>query len=168
MGENLDVAGRMSVRTPMQWTDGRNGGFSSAPPSRLVRPVTDGRFGPLAVNVAEQRREPASLLNWFERVVRRRRELPEIGWGACEVLDSGSPAVLAHQVSWRGAAVVALHNLSADPVEVGVAVPGAEGTAPLVDLLEDGHAAPVLDQGRLGLKLEGYGHRWFGRREPGA
>ena len=58
MGENLDVDGRLSVRTPMQWTDGRNAGFSSARPSRLTRPLPDGRFGPLAVNVAEQRRDP--------------------------------------------------------------------------------------------------------------
>src|SRR3546814_2202472 len=62
MGENLDVDGRPSVRTPMQWTDGRNAGFSSARPSRLTRPLPDGRFGPLAVNVADQRRDPDSLL----------------------------------------------------------------------------------------------------------
>lgn len=166
MGENLDVEGRMAVRTPMQWADERNGGFSSAPPSRLVRPPTGGRFGPLAVNVADQRRDPGSLLNWFERVVRRRRELPELGWGSCRVLDAGSPAVLAHQVTWHDTAVLALHNLGADPVEVDVEVPDADGAAPLVDLLEDGHAAPDLRQGRLALKLEGFGYRWFGLRSP--
>jgi glycosidase len=166
MGEELAVEGRMAVRTPMQWTDGRNGGFSDAPPSRLVRPVTTGRFGPLAVNVADQRRDPGSLLNWFERALRRRRELPEIGWGTCRLLDAGAPAVLAHEVRWHEDAVLALHNLSAEPVEVALDVPDVEGAGPLVDLLEDGHAAPELRDGRLALKLEGYGARWFGLRRP--
>ena len=58
MGENLDVEGRLAVRTPMQWTSGRNGGFSDAAPSRLPRPVVDGAFGPEHVNVADQRTTP--------------------------------------------------------------------------------------------------------------
>ncbi|HVL04343.1 MAG TPA: alpha-amylase family protein, partial [Acidimicrobiales bacterium] len=45
MGENLDIEGRMSVRTPMQWTDEANAGFSAARPSKLRRPIPDGRFG---------------------------------------------------------------------------------------------------------------------------
>ena len=49
MGENLEIDGRMSVRTPMQWSDEENAGFSKARPSRLRRPVVEGRFGPLAV-----------------------------------------------------------------------------------------------------------------------
>ena len=84
MGENLDIEGRMSVRTPMQWTDEENGGFSKARPSRLRRPVVEGRFGPLAVNVAAQRRDPESLLSWMERLIRRRRETPELGLGNVE------------------------------------------------------------------------------------
>src|SRR5690606_17275907 len=67
MGENLDVDGRLSVRTPMQWSSGPNGGFSTAPPSKLVRPLPEGQFGPLAVNAADQRRSDDSLLNWMER-----------------------------------------------------------------------------------------------------
>ena len=52
MAENLGIEGRLSVRTPMQWTDEKNAGFSAAPPSRLRRPVVEGRFGPMAVNAA--------------------------------------------------------------------------------------------------------------------
>ena len=106
MGENLDIPGRMSVRTPMQWTDETNGGFSPARPSRLRRPVAEGRFGPLAVNVAEQRRDPDSLLNWLERMIRRRRETPELGWGEWRVVAHRRPAVLAHRCDWEGRAVV--------------------------------------------------------------
>src|SRR6188474_1864383 len=111
MGENLGIEGRMSVRSPMQWTDEPNGGFSRARPSRLIRPVTEGRFGPMAVNVAAQRRDPDSLLNWMERLIRRRRETPEIGWGAWKVLDSRLPTVLAHRNDWEGRTFVAIHNL---------------------------------------------------------
>ena len=84
MGENLAVPGRLSVRTPMQWADERNAGFSTATPSRLARPVVEGRFGPMAVNAADQRRDPDSLLNWMERLIRRRRECPEFGWGTAD------------------------------------------------------------------------------------
>ena len=87
MGENLEIEGRRSVRSPMQWIDDAKAGFSDARPSRLIRPVTEGRFGPMAVNVAAQRRDPDSLLNWMERIIRRRRETPEIGWGTWQVLE---------------------------------------------------------------------------------
>src|SRR4051794_12204509 len=46
MGENLDIDGRLAVRTPMQWTDQRNGGFSPAAPSRPRPPLTRRGFRP--------------------------------------------------------------------------------------------------------------------------
>ena len=111
----------------MQWTDEPNAGFSRARPSRLIRPVTEGTFGPMAVNVAAQRRDPDSLLNWMERLIRRRRETPEIGWGAWKVLDARLPAVLAHRSDWDGRTFVAIHNLSEEPcvarVRLGTDVP---------------------------------------------
>ena len=161
MGENLAVDGRTSVRTPMQWADERNGGFSPAPPSRLRRPVVDGRFGPMAVNVADQRRDPGSMLNWMERVIRRRRETPELGWGRFEVLDTGDRAVLGHRSTWEGSAVMALHNLAEEPRTVRVGVPAPEGSEHVVDLLDDAAGGLDLDGGCLEVKLEGYGYRWF-------
>jgi maltose alpha-D-glucosyltransferase/alpha-amylase len=76
-----------------------------------------GEYGPLAVNVADQRRQHDSLLNWMERVIRRRRETPELGWGAVTMLDvvGDERAVLAHRCDWESSSVVALHNLSATP-----------------------------------------------------
>ncbi|MGI9021837.1 MAG: alpha-amylase family protein [Acidimicrobiales bacterium] len=173
MGENLGVPGRLSVRTPMQWTDEHNGGFSSARPSRLPRPVVEGPFGPLAVNVADQRRDPSSLLNWFERIIRRRRETPEIGWGAVTLLDTGGDhAVLAHRCDWEGSAVVAVHNLSAEARHTRIDLgPTQEGDR-LVDLLTtDAPRAVPGPSGPLGggqqsapaleLKLEGYRFAWL-------
>ena len=81
MGEELSAEGRHAVRTTMQWTDGRNGGFSDAPPSRLVAPTVQGGFGPEHVNVAAQRRDPDSLLRFMTLLVQRYREAPELGWG---------------------------------------------------------------------------------------
>jgi maltose alpha-D-glucosyltransferase/alpha-amylase len=83
MGENLGIPGRLSVRSPMQWSPERHGGFSTADdPEFLRRPVTEGAFGPEQVNVAAQRRDLDSLLSWFERLIRRRRECPEISFGS--------------------------------------------------------------------------------------
>jgi trehalose synthase len=166
MGENLDIEGRMSVRTPMQWTDGRNGGFSSVAPSRLRRPIVEGRFGPMGVNAAEQERDPDSLLNWMERVIRRRRETPEFGWGTWEVLDTGDGAVLAHRCEWEGRAVVAVHNLSADPREVAVPLPSDDTDRSALDLLDNGGSVTEPERGALRFKLEGYGYRWFRLQQP--
>ena len=97
MGENLDVEGRLAVRTPMQWTSGRNGGFSDAAPSRLPRPVVDGAFGPEHVNVADQRHDPDSLLAFLTLLIRRYRESPELGWSDVRMLDQPLHQVLAHE-----------------------------------------------------------------------
>ena len=158
MGENLDIEGRMSVRTPMQWTAGTTAGFTSARPSRLRRPLPDGRFGPLAVNVADQRRDPDSLLNWMELMTRRRRETPELGWGRWTLVDTGAEAVLAHRCDWEDRTVLCVHNLADEPHVVELDVP--DGTA-VVDLLSDHGAVTELDDGTLPLTLDAYGFRWF-------
>jgi glycosidase len=169
MGENLAIDGRLSVRSPMQWTDERNGGFSQAAPSRLGRPVVEGRFGPMAVNVAAQRRDPDSLLNWMERTIRRRRETPELGWGAWEVLETDEPAVLALMCEWQERVVVTLHNLGEEPcvvrVKLGRDLP--EGSL-LHDLLEVGSPSVQEFAGDVvETKLEGFGYRWFRLQQPG-
>jgi trehalose synthase len=167
MGENLDVPGRLSVRTPMQWSDDPNGGFSSVRPSRLRRPMPEGRYGPLAVNVAAQQRDPDSLLSWMEQVIRRRKETPEFGWGELSMLDSGNRTVLAHRCDWSGRSVMAVHNLSDVPCELRIPV-GCEPGSTLDDLLEPS-TADLSTNGRCeaDLQLEGYGFRWFRIVPPG-
>ncbi|HVM20711.1 MAG TPA: alpha-amylase family protein [Egibacteraceae bacterium] len=158
MGENLSIDGRESVRTPMQWDDGPNGGFSDAEPQRLRRPVTEGSFGPREVNVADQQRDPGSLLHWFERLIRRRRETPELGWGVLQILDTDDDAVMAHRCDWEGRAVLALHNLSAQPRQVRVPVGRVRS---VVDLLAEQPAEHDHDGDTLRFELPGYGHRWL-------
>ena len=167
MGENLDIPGRLSVRTPMQWTSERNGGFSGARPSQLTRPVVAGEYGPLAINVADQRRDPDSLLNWMERLMRRRRETPEFGWGRTTVLDLADNAVLAHRCDWDGSVVVAFHNLSREPREVTVHLRDIAGVDRVIDLLDETGPIRALERSRLRLKLDGYGYRWLRLQREG-
>jgi glycosidase len=160
MGEDLDAEGRLAVRTPMQWTSGPNGGFSTADPGRLPGPVVDGGFAPRFVNVADQRRDPDSLLSFVKLLIRRYRESPELGWGAFTVLDQPHPEVLAHLCSWDDGALVAVHNLGAEPRTVPVSLEGCGAGHRLVDLLADGEQ-PVDEDGGVELALDGYGYRWL-------
>jgi trehalose synthase len=161
MGENLAIDGRMSVRSPMQWTDEENGGFSKARPSRLRRRVTEGRFGPLAVNVATQRRDPDSLLSWMERLIRRRKETPELGWGHWTVLETNVTRVLSHRCDWEGRSVLAVHNLGDQPCVVRVQLGDVPEDGRLDDLLDERGAIGEIENSTLELKMEGYGFRWF-------
>ena len=166
MGENLEIEGRMSVRTPMQWNDEKNGGFSKARPSRLRRPVVEGRFGALAVNVATQRRDPDSLLSWIERLIRRRRETPELGWGTWKVVRTNVPSVLAHRCDWEGRTVVAAHNLGDQPCVVRLQLGDVPEDARSYDLLDERGTHREIEDGSLELKLDEYGYRWLRINTP--
>jgi trehalose synthase len=160
MGENLDVPGRNAVRTPMQWTADANGGFSTAPRSRLAAEVVTGGFSPEFVNVADQLRDRESLLSFLRLLIRRYRECPELGWGTATVLDQPHPHVLAHRTDWDDAALVAVHNLSAEPCTVPLVVEGCDSGWVLVDLLQEGQT-PLGDDGAAEIALGGYGYRWL-------
>ena len=101
------------------------------------------------------------MLNWTERMVRMRKEVPEIGWGRFSVVDAGTPAVLVMRYEWRNNAVLFVHNLSALPREVRL-VPGAEGShdSLLVNLLSEDHSRPEAGDEHC-ILLEPYGYRWF-------
>lgn len=163
MGENLDLSGRMAVRTPMQWTDDPGAGFS--PARKLVAPVVSGGFGPEHVNVTSSRHDPDSLLQHITLMAQRYRECPELGWGEFEVLDQPHHAVLAHRCTWDEASMVLLHNLGAEPVVVPVTLEDDGGTE-LVDLLQDGRCR-LDEKGRAELALDGYGYRWLRVMRPG-
>jgi trehalose synthase len=158
MGENLDIEGRLSVRTPMQWSPDRSGGFSTARPGKLRRPLPGGRYGPLAVNVAEQRRDHSSLLSWMEQMIRRRREVPEISWGPCDTLDLAD-GVLVHRFRGDDRHVIVIHNLSPDPCQLDVPV---DPDHPVVMDLLSGDAQPrEPDDHRFELTLGSYGYSWL-------
>ena len=160
MAENLDVDDRLAVRTPMQWTGDAAAGFSTAPPDGLVRPLpADERFAPSMVNVLDQRTDPDSLLNWFERLIRLRKEAPEVGWGTCEVLPVAAKPVLALRHDWQERTLITVHNLGRRTRVVELRIDGvAHGE--LRDLLRAERPIPVRD-GTAGLKLAAHDHRWF-------
>jgi trehalose synthase len=160
MGEDLDAEGRLAVRTPMQWTADRNGGFSRAEARRLPGPVVDGGFSPEFVNVAGQRRDPDSLLSFMKLLISRYRESPELGWGRFTVLEQPHAAVLAHVCSWDDGALVAVHNLGAEPRTVPLTLEGCNASHRLEDLLTVG-STPLSEQGGVELALDGYGYRWL-------
>jgi trehalose synthase len=161
MPENLAIEGRYSVRSPMQWSDEPNAGFTTGrEPCRPI--VADGRFGFREVNVARQRRDAASLLNWMERLIRRRRECPELGWGRWELLDPGDPAVFAHLAEWDDSTLVAAHNLADRDSRIRLE-PGGDGA--MVDLFE--HEEHPLEAGGVALHMGPYDARWFRIRRPG-
>jgi maltose alpha-D-glucosyltransferase / alpha-amylase len=158
MGEDLSLKERDAVRTPMQWSAEENAGFSHA--KRLVHPViSEGVYSHVNVNVEAQRRDPGSLLNWTARMVRLRKECPEVGWGKWSILGTGAPGVLAMCYEWRHNRLVILHNFDSRPCEVKLRVPGEDADL-LVNLLEQ-EQCHADDNGVHHIALEELGYRWF-------
>ncbi|MEY2502004.1 MAG: maltose alpha-D-glucosyltransferase / alpha-amylase [Verrucomicrobiota bacterium] len=159
MGDNLDLPERNCARTPMQWSAEPHAGFTKS--DKLDNPVIDeGPYGYQRINAAVQRRHPESLLNWTERIMRMRKEVPEIGWGDFEVLKVRDPAVLALRYDWRNNSVLVLHNLHEEPREVLLDVGLGEQGKRLMNLLGDEHS-DAEKSGKHRIVLEGYGYRWY-------
>ena len=114
--------------------------------------------------MAIQRRHPESLLNWTERIIRMRKEVPEIGWGDFTVISTRDPAVLIMRYDWRNNSVLFVHNLDGKPREVTFSVgldgDNAEEGNLLINLLAEDHSH-AEDDGRHRLVIEGYGYRWY-------
>jgi maltose alpha-D-glucosyltransferase / alpha-amylase len=160
MGDNLDLPERNCARTPMQWSSESHAGFTES--DRPCSPVIDkGAYGFEHVNVAKQRRDPNSLLNWTERIIRMRKEVPEVGWGDFTIIGARDPAILIMRYDWRNNSVLFVHNLDERPREISFAsgVPGDAGRL-LVNLLSEDHSQ-TNDGDRHKLLIEGYGYRWY-------
>jgi len=159
MGDDLSLPGREPVRTAMQWDDAPHGGFTFH--ERADCPViAEGPYGYAHVNVADQRRDPDSLLNWTERLIRLRQETPEIGYGEFAIVEAPED-VLALRYDWRGASVLVIHNFSDASREVafGKDATGGERRT-LIDLLDGDHNRADA-KGRHTIVLEPYGYRWY-------
>ncbi|HEX6499174.1 MAG TPA: alpha-glucosidase C-terminal domain-containing protein, partial [Micromonosporaceae bacterium] len=119
MGDNVWLGDRNSVRTPMQWSVDRNGGFSKCEPAALHLPVNSGWvYGYQAVNVEQQRQQPSSLLGWTRRMIQVRKRHPALAIGSYADVPSSNPAVLAFLRECGGdepEVVLCVHNLSAYP-----------------------------------------------------
>jgi maltose alpha-D-glucosyltransferase/alpha-amylase len=160
MGDNLELPERNCARTPMQWSTEPHAGFTKS--SKPILPVIDkGPYGYEHVNAAEQRRDANSMLNWTERIIRMRKEVPEIGWGDFRTIATRDPAIFIIRYDWRNNSVLFVHNLAEQPREISFAVglPGDSGKL-LVNLLDENHSRADA-RGRHTLLMEGYGYRWY-------
>lgn len=166
MGENPEVEGRGAVRTPMQWSDERNGGFSSAPPSRLVAPLPGDGYAPAHVNVQQQRTDDDSLLSFIRRLIARYRSCPEIGWGALEILDHDALGVMAHAVTSDMGRMIMLHNFTDVAVRLTVDIGDHEDGTRLIDM-DERKTVDVGRERRVEFELPAYGHRWMRVSPPG-
>jgi maltose alpha-D-glucosyltransferase/alpha-amylase len=163
MGDNIFLGDRDGVRTPMQWSGERNGGFSRADPQRLyLPPIQDPVYGYEAVNVEAQSRDTSSLLNWTRRLLAVRRSTPVFGRGRITLLHPGNRKILAYlrELDGEGGeAVLCVANLgrSAQPVELDLA--RFKGRVP-VEMAGHTAFAPVTEQ-PYALTLPAHGFFWF-------
>ncbi|HET6467082.1 MAG TPA: alpha-amylase family protein, partial [Geminicoccaceae bacterium] len=155
MGDDLALEDRLAVRTPMQWSDAPNGGFSDAPPDEVFRPViAGGEYGYAKVNVQAQQQDPDSLLNRVEQLIRARRSCREIGEGTMTLLEVDEPGVLAHRSDGGGRSVLALHNLADRPCRVRLESMGGDRLRNLVGNRRYPPAGEAVE-------LDAWGYRWL-------
>jgi maltose alpha-D-glucosyltransferase/alpha-amylase len=131
MGDNVYLGDRDGVRTPMQWTGDRNGGFSRSDFAQLyLPPLMDPVYGYQAVNVEAQLRTPTSLLRWLRRFVELRKQHPVFGLGTYEALVTSNPRIFAHIRSYEDDVVLCVHNLARSAQAVELDLSWYEGRVP--------------------------------------
>ncbi|MFH5925850.1 maltose alpha-D-glucosyltransferase [Roseomonas xinghualingensis] len=160
MGDNIHLGDRDGVRTPMQWSPDRNGGFSRADPAELVLPaIQDPLYGYQAVNVEAQARDAHSLLNWTRRMLATRKRSQAFGRGTMRLLYPGNRKVLAYLREMGDEAILCVFNLSRSAQAVELDLSDMEGRVP-VEML-GGTVFPAIGQLTYLLTLPPYGFYWF-------
>jgi maltose alpha-D-glucosyltransferase/alpha-amylase len=161
MGDNFHLGDRDGVRTPMQWSSDRNGGFSRADPEQLVLPPVMGTlYGFDAVNVEAQTRDPHSLLNWTRRMLATRRSHRAFGRGTIRFLRPSNRKILAYLREMEGQApILCVANLSRAPQAVELDLSEFAGRVP-VEMTADS-VFPAIGQLSYLLTFPPYGFLWF-------
>jgi maltose alpha-D-glucosyltransferase/alpha-amylase len=160
VGDNIYLGDRNSVRTPMQWSSDRNGGFSRADPQGLfLPPIMDPIYGFASVNAEAQAREPSSLLNWTRRILAVRKAYKAFGRGTLQLLRPGNRKILAYIRRYGNETLLCVANLkrSAQAVELDLAE--FRGRVPL-ELLGRSPFPPIGELPYM-LTLAGHGFYWF-------
>jgi maltose alpha-D-glucosyltransferase / alpha-amylase len=160
MGDNVFLGDRNGLRTPMQWSPDRNGGFSRADPQQLfLPPIMDPVYGYQAVNVESQTRDRSSLLNWMKRMLQVRKGSQAFGRGTLRFIRPGNRRVLVYLRQYGADTVLCVANLSrsAQPVELDLAE--HKGSVP-IELLGRAAFPPIGELPYL-LTLPGYAFYWF-------
>ncbi len=160
MGDNIYLGDRDGVRTPMQWSVDRNGGFSRADPARLFLPaIQDPIYGFSAVNVEAQLANPWSLLTWMRRMIAVRRSSPALGRGSLRFLYPSNRKVLAYLRELDGERILCVVNVSRAPQAVELDLHEFQGAAPIE--MTAGSPFPPIRDAPYVLTLPAYGFIWF-------
>ncbi len=160
MGDNIFLGDRDGVRTPMQWSPDRNGGFSRTDPAALyLPPVMNAQYGYEAVNVEAQQKSPSSLLNWTRRLITVRRSQLSFGRGTQRFLFPRNRRVLAFLREYDGAAILCVFNLGRTAQAVELELDEFRGRIP-VELFGRTAFPPVGDR-PYQMTMPGYGWFWF-------
>ncbi|HEV3129678.1 MAG TPA: maltose alpha-D-glucosyltransferase [Solirubrobacteraceae bacterium] len=160
MGDNVFLGDRDGVRTPMQWTGDRNGGFSRADFAQLYAPpLMDPVYGYQAVNIEAQLRTPTSLLRWLHRFIALRKEHPVFGLGTYEPIEPSNPRIFAHLRRFEDDLVLCVHNLARSAQAVELDLSEFEGRYP-VELFGRSRFPPIGELPYL-LTLGSRGFYWF-------
>jgi len=160
MGDNVFLGDRDGVRTPMQWSFDRNGGFSRADPASLyLPPIMDPVYGFESVNVEAQTRSPSSLLNWTKRLIAARRTRRSLGRGTLRFLYPSNRKVIAYLREWEGETMLVVANLSrtAQAVELDL----SEFRGRLVVEVLGRSLFPLIGELPYLLTLQGHSFFWF-------
>jgi maltose alpha-D-glucosyltransferase/alpha-amylase len=164
MGDNIFLGDRDGVRTPMQWTGDRNGGFSRADFAALfLPPLMDPVYGFQSVNVEAQLRIPTSLLRWLRRFILLRKAHPVFGLGTYEPLAPSNPHVFAHVRRYEEDVILCVHNVSRSAQAVELDLSGFRGMVP-VEMFGNTPFPPIGQLSYL-LTLAPRGFFWFELRE---
>ncbi|OLY76396.1 alpha-amylase [Pseudomonas sp. ATCC PTA-122608] len=165
MGDNIYLGDRDGVRTPMQWSIDRNGGFSRADPASLVLPpIMDPQYGYQSVNVETQTQDPHSLLNWTRRMLAVRKQSKAFGRGSLKMLSPTNRRILAYTREFVGAdgkneIILCVANVSRSAQAAELDLSAFAGMVP-VEML-GGNAFPPIGQLNFLLTLAPYGFYWF-------
>lgn len=160
MGDSIWLKDRDGLRTPMQWSDEGNAGFSAARPSRLYSPIIDDEvFSCQKVNVRAQRKDPSSLFHTMRKMISARKKHQSFGRGACQFLHPDSTAVLTYVRRYDDEAVIVVNNLSSSPQSVSLELALFSGSSPR-DILSEASFPPVADKPYL-LALDPYQYLWL-------
>jgi maltose alpha-D-glucosyltransferase/alpha-amylase len=160
MGDNYFLSDRDGVRTPMQWSDDRNGGYSRADPQRLyLPPIMDANYGYQAINVESQQRNFSSLLNWMRRMIATRKLHPAFGRGEITFLYPGNRKVLAYVREYEGEQLLCVFNLARSAQAVELDLSSFAGALPVE--VTANSAFPSIGELPYMLTLPAYGFYWF-------
>ncbi len=160
MGDNVFLGDRNGVRTPMQWSADRNGGFSTADPAQLyLPPIMDAVYGYAGVNVEAQTRSPSSLLNWMKRLIAIRKSTPVFGRGSLGFLYPANRHILAYLREYGDEVVLCVANLAQAPQAVQLDLSRHAGRFP-VEMFGPS-IFPVISAAPYTLTLPGFSFYWF-------